>query len=237
MLFFVFVLFNLGTGKTLALLVSALAWLKRENEDIDNYNAALTNIVTAPPPPIPPPLPPPPQDGSASQAVHEKPQKRKRRVVYYCSRTHTQLQQVIDELRSCEDYLDNLRPCLLASRSHTCINSKIKELAKQKSLDEVCRKAVKEFRCRLAMTAASKEVSSLARMKLRIWDIEDIVQYGKKNKCCPYFLSKELHTGADIVFVPYNFVLDEGIQNASKINLQDAVVIFDEAHNIEGKSG
>jgi Fanconi anemia group J protein len=44
--------------------------------------------------------------------------------------------------------------------------------------------------------------------ELQIWDIEDLVQLGKKNKACPYFAAKDLAEEADIVFAPYNYLVD-----------------------------
>lgn len=46
---------------------------------------------------------------------------------------------------------------------------------------------------------------------------------------CPYFGAKALSHKADLVLCPYNYLLDPGIREAFKIDLQDAVVIFDEA--------
>lgn len=41
-----------------------------------------------------------------------------------------------------------------------------------------------------------------------IVDIEDLVKIGQTHKVCPYYLSKELKQQADIVFMPYNYLLD-----------------------------
>lgn len=50
---------------------------------------------------------------------------------------------------------------------------------------------------------------------------------------CPYYISQALAKDAEIVFAPYNYVLDPGIRNALGIELMNSVVILDEAHNVE----
>lgn len=45
-------------------------------------------------------------------------------------------------------------------------------------------------------------------------DIEDLVEVGKKHKCCPYFLSKELKQQTDMVFMPYNYLIDPRARKA-----------------------
>lgn len=39
-------------------------------------------------------------------------------------------------------------------------------------------------------------------------DIEDLVSMGKRMKFCPYYMSRELKNHADIIFMPYNYLLD-----------------------------
>lgn len=66
-----------------------------------------------------------------------------------------------------------------------------------------------------------------------VLDIEEIVRIGKKLKCCPYYASKELLDDAEIIFMPYNYLLDPKMRKANKIELQNTIVILDEAHNVE----
>ena len=40
----------------------------------------------------------------------------------------------------------------------------------------------------------------------------------------------------NIILVPYNYILSEKVRNSIKINLENAVIIFDEAHNIENSA-
>jgi fanconi anemia group J protein len=38
---------------------------------------------------------------------------------------------------------------------------------------------------------------------------------------------------AELVFCPYSYLMDPVVRSAMDINIDDAVLIFDEAHNIE----
>ena len=43
-----------------------------------------------------------------------------------------------------------------------------------------------------------------------------------------------LHAGeAELVFCPYNYIIDPVIRAAMDVDISNAVLIFDEAHNIE----
>lgn len=61
---------------------------------------------------------------------------------------------------------------------------------------------------------------------------DDKVRYSSHSPC-PYYLSQALAAKADLVFAPYNYILDPAIRKAMGINLANSVVILDEAHNIE----
>ncbi|EHB06437.1 Fanconi anemia group J protein [Heterocephalus glaber] len=67
----------------------------------------------------------------------------------------------------------------------------------------------------------------------KAWDIEELVSLGRKLKACPYYTARELTEDADIIFCPYNYLLDAQIRESMDINLKEQVVILDEAHNIE----
>lgn len=68
-------------------------------------------------------------------------------------------------------------------------------------------------------------------------DIEDLVTLGRSSGPCPYLLSKEMAASADIVFMPYNYLIDaKSRMGLGKISWENSVLIFDEAHNLEVKS-
>ena len=65
------------------------------------------------------------------------------------------------------------------------------------------------------------------------WDIEDLMRAGRHETICPFFAAKLVKSDVQIVFAPYNYLLDRGIRNSLKIDLEGEIVMLDEAHNIE----
>ena len=51
-------------------------------------------------------------------------------------------------------------------------------------------------------------------------------------RVCPYYMARELKANADIIFMPYNYLLDAKSRRIHGVELQGNVVIFDEAHNV-----
>lgn len=164
--------------------------------------------------------------------------------IYYGTRTHKQITQVIRELNK-TPYKRDLKMCILSSRERSCINSDVKD---QPNRNDLCQELIK-----------SKPTGSMAKQKKesgcpfykdqmsvaqlfsyindeyndRAWDIEDAAKFGQNSCCCPYFGARSLQEQADITFSPYNYLLDPTIRRTLNINLSNAIVIFDEAHNIE----
>ena len=65
-------------------------------------------------------------------------------------------------------------------------------------------------------------------------DIEDLVTLGRSSGPCPYLLSKEMGSTAEIVFMPYNYLIDaKNRMGLGRICWENSILIFDEAHNLE----
>jgi fanconi anemia group J protein len=67
----------------------------------------------------------------------------------------------------------------------------------------------------------------------RVHDIEDLAALGRSRKACPYYLSRKWAENAELIFGPYNYLVDPVIRRSMGIDVSGAVVVFDEAHNIE----
>jgi regulator of telomere elongation helicase 1 len=75
------------------------------------------------------------------------------------------------------------------------------------------------------------EKAKVERQELR--DIEELHKLGKKHNFCPYYMSRELYQSADIIFMPYNYLLDDTIRKSLDIDFNGSVIIFDEGHNVQ----
>lgn len=56
---------------------------------------------------------------------------------------------------------------------------------------------------------------------------------GKEQCMCPYFYSRDRMTDADLVMLPYNYLIDPAIRNRLGLSFENSLLIFDEAHNLE----
>ncbi|XP_057218677.1 regulator of telomere elongation helicase 1 isoform X2 [Triplophysa rosa] len=148
--------------------------------------------------------------------------------IIYASRTHSQLTQVIAELKN-----TSYRPkiCVLGSREQLCINQEVMKHESNHIKVHMCRAKVSTRSCMFYNNVDEKSTDK--DIMNSILDVEDLVKIGKKQKVCPYYLSRSLKQHADIIFMPYNYLLDPKSRRAHNIELKGAVVIFDEAHNVE----
>ncbi|XP_050999969.1 regulator of telomere elongation helicase 1 [Acomys russatus] len=148
--------------------------------------------------------------------------------IIYASRTHSQLTQVISELRN-----TSYRPkvCVLGSREQLCIHPEVKKQETNHMQIHLCRKKVASRSCHFYNNVEEKSLEQ--ELATPILDIEDLVKNGSKHKVCPYYLSRNMKQQADIIFMPYNYLLDAKSRKAHNIDLKGTVVIFDEAHNVE----
>ena len=65
-------------------------------------------------------------------------------------------------------------------------------------------------------------------------DIEELISVGKEHSMCPYYLAKSRLAGADIVVIPYQYLLQPNLRRQLQLNLKNSIIMFDEAHNIDG---
>ncbi|KAM6164463.1 Fanconi anemia group J protein [Rhynchocyon petersi] len=154
--------------------------------------------------------------------------------IYFGTRTHKQIAQITRELR--RTAYSGVPMTILSSRDHTCVHPEVvgNFNRNEKCMDFLDGKNGKSCYFYHGVHKISHQYTLQALQGMhKAWDIEELVSLGKKLKACPYYTARELMEDADIIFCPYNYLLDAQIRESMEIKLKDQVVILDEAHNIE----
>ena len=141
--------------------------------------------------------------------------------IIYTTRTHSQISQIIRELRkTCY----KPRTAVLASRDHTCVNSEIRKNISGNILNIKCRKNCVKCAYYNGVLSDKREY---------MLDIEELFKNGKAKTFCPFYQQIEIAKSySDIVFMPYNYIFDEDINKIMEISITNDIIIVDEAHNI-----
>ena len=147
--------------------------------------------------------------------------------IVYASRTHSQLTQVVNELKKTA-YAP--RTIVLGSRQQMCIHPRVSE-QRGAVQNNQCRTLVKNRSC-----VYHRNVETFVKPAgAGIQDIEEIAAMGRARQVCPYYYSRSPGTlvDADVVFVPYNYIIDRSARRGLDLNWDNCVIIFDEAHNLD----
>ncbi|XP_064612486.1 LOW QUALITY PROTEIN: Fanconi anemia group J protein homolog, partial [Liolophura sinensis] len=153
--------------------------------------------------------------------------------IYFGTRTHKQIAQIVRELR--KTFYRDVKMTILASREHTCIHPAV---SKSSSKNDGCRDLLDGPGCLFnnnVRKISSQNVLQNFYGQGTAWDIEDLVTLcsERRVKACPYYVSRGLRGESDIVFCPYNYLVDPIIRKTMEINIKEEIIILDEAHNIE----
>eukprot|EP00079_Xenopus_tropicalis_P033313 XP_017947084.1 PREDICTED: Fanconi anemia group J protein isoform X3 [Xenopus tropicalis] len=172
------------------------------------------------------------EDKAIEKGKKENGEKPKVPKIFFGTRTHKQIAQITRELR--RTAYSSVRMTILSSREHTCVHPDI-----HSNRNEKCKELLEAkdgHSCRFYHGVQKMNEQNLLKYRHGVdkaWDIEELVGLGKRLRACPYFAARELMQEADIVFCPYNYLLDSQIRESMDIFLEGQVVILDEAHNIE----
>lgn len=139
-------------------------------------------------------------------------------VIYYASRTHSQLSQSVREIKNTAY---KPRTVVLGSRDQLCVNLTVNQLP-QSSRTGMCRSLVKKNKCSFYLGQESINltyVDPVVRHEQQnsIMDIEELVTFGISKTACPFYLSAQAQQTAEIIFLPYNYLIDSQSRKSQKI--------------------
>eukprot|EP00727_Mastigamoeba_balamuthi_P005711 m51a1_g176 putative regulator of telomere elongation helicase 1-like (853) ;mRNA; r:584092-587690 len=208
-----------GTGKTLCLLCGTLGWAADQ---------ALAFAAASPADATSTPAEP---DAAAGEVCAAKSKAGRPPVVVYASRTHSQLCQAARELKATEY---RVRTAVLGSRGQLCVHpavSRMRGSAQNRACLALCAARKCEYREGLRTRGASAAASSVGGDGPL--DVEDLVKGAQQEGVCPYYMEREVLGEAQVVFLPYNYLLDPRVRAPLAEPLRGAVLVFDEAHNLD----
>lgn len=190
----------------------------------------------------------------APAATGEEPPDISETKVIFCSRTHSQLTQFINELRrvtpppgfvacSTQDEASRLSQVVkhlpLGSRKNLCINEKVARLSSTAAINDRCLELQKpgiskDHKCPFLPSKENRNAIDAFQNRAiaSIRDIEDIAKLGKELKICPYYASRPAIPPTEVLTLPYPLLLQKSAREALGVSVKDNIVVIDEAHNL-----
>lgn len=153
--------------------------------------------------------------------------------VIFCTRTHTQISQLINEIKKVEKFRDLVVVPLIGRRG-LCVHEKVMKAQNMSSLNDRCLDQCESSNggCK----HRDPELLEVLEDNLvnQVHDIEELEVRCQRTKICGYYASRNVAVyQADIIVVPYQTILSESAREAVGItSLSDKIIIFDEAHNL-----
>jgi len=149
--------------------------------------------------------------------------------IIYTSRTHSQLTQVVRELRRTKY---STKMTVLGSRSQLCIHPEVSR-APTGAQNAMCSQYVANHKCMHKNELDSRKDELVQRVMKTPVDIEDLARIAGIRGACPYYLARSARESADLILMPYNYVVDSVARDRLDIDWNKDIVIFDEAHNLD----
>lgn len=176
------------------------------------------------------------------------PEKRK---LIYCSRTMSEIEKALAELKALMKYRtselgyeEEFRGLGLTSRKNLCLHPSVKREKSGTVVDARCRSLtagfVKEKKERgedVELCVYHENLDLLEPHNLippGVWTFDGMMKYGEQQKQCPYFTARRMMPYCNVIIYSYHYLLDPKIADrVSKELSKDCIVVFDEAHNID----
>ncbi|KAI4462776.1 dna repair dead helicase rad3/xp-d subfamily member [Holotrichia oblita] len=101
----------------------------------------------------------------------------------------------------------DMRATIIGSREQMCIHPDIMKEQHSVAKIHMCKLKLLSHSCHF-YNRVERQKDSPAIKSANIVDIEDLITLGMTHKFCPYFMARELKHESDIIFMPYNYLLD-----------------------------
>lgn len=169
----------------------------------------------------------------------------------YCSRTIPEIEKVLEEFKKLMNFYESevgealkFVGLALSSRKNLCIHPEVSRERDGKVVDARCHSLVAPHVRDRHLSDKSVPVCEFyekfeaggreATLPPGGYVLEDLKEFAREKGFCPYFFAREAIKQANLVVYSYHYLLDPKIAElVSKDLPKNAVVVFDEAHNID----
>lgn len=175
------------------------------------------------------------------------------RKIIYCSRTMSEIEKALVELENLMDYRtkelgyrEDFRGLGLTSRKNLCLHPQVSKERNGTLVDEKCRRLTNGQAKRKQETDPDAKVElcdyheNLYNYQVEdylpkgVFSFEKLIRYCEERTLCPYFIVRRMISLCNVIIYSYHYLLDPKIaERVSNEVSKDAIVIFDEAHNID----
>jgi len=175
-----------------------------------------------------------------------------RRKLIYCSRTVPEIEKALAELkrlmayrRDVHDKNETFLGLGLTSRKNLCVHPKVSQSKKGKVADAMCRDLTNSWVCEKGRNDPGSvelcdwheklgELEPGTYLPDGVYTLDEVKAYGIRHGICPYFACRRMMPFADVIIYSFHYLLDPKIaEQVSKEMSKEAIVVFDEAHNID----
>ncbi|MHA1785265.1 MAG: DEAD/DEAH box helicase family protein, partial [Candidatus Helarchaeota archaeon] len=162
---------------------------------------------------------------------------KKNRVFIYCTRTHSQMDQVLQEIKNIQAKKNiKIRGISFKGRKKMCVNMKVIDQAgSSKEFVDLCNTYRKKEKCPYYAKLLDFEFD-ITQFIDKTLSAEDLIEFGNKLNACPYFLGKKLLGNVDLIATSFPYMINPFIRNIFLKDLQkempDIILLFDECHNL-----
>ncbi|PVG04461.1 putative RAD3-DNA helicase/ATPase [Serendipita vermifera] len=181
-----------------------------------------------------------------------------KRKLIYCSRTVPEIEKALTELKRLMEYRINAAETEedkekerrftglgLTSRKNLCLHPQVSTEKKGYVVDAKCRDLTNAAACEKGRANPGSvplcdwheglnDMEPGSLVPHGIWTLADLVEMGRKSTTCPYFTIRRMMPFVDVIIYSFHYLLDPKVaEQVSKELSKDAIVVFDEAHNID----
>ncbi|MBI4141948.1 ATP-dependent DNA helicase [Candidatus Woesearchaeota archaeon] len=169
---------------------------------------------------------------------------KKNLTVFFLTSRHTQHKIVIDTVRAIKQkYGVTILTTSVIGKKHMCLQSNVESM-RSNDFTEYCKYLRENNKCDYYANVRTKQTAeckiALAELKKNAPSTtEEVISLSSEARVCPYEISLLTAEKSQVIIADYYYLFNSSIRNSflakTKKELQNAVIIIDEAHNLPSR--